>query len=33
MEEIQAENRSHKNETIWFGIPDYLIFPEEIESD
>jgi hypothetical protein len=33
MEEIQVKSQSHKNWTIWFGIPDYPIFPKEIESD
>jgi hypothetical protein len=33
MEEIQGKSRGHKNWTIRFGIPKYLIFPEHIESD
>jgi hypothetical protein len=33
MEEVQAKSQSHKNRTIRFGIPKYLVFPEEIESD
>jgi hypothetical protein len=33
MEEIHAQSRSRENHTIRFGIPEYPIFPEEIESD
>jgi hypothetical protein len=33
MKEIQAESRGRKNQTIRFGIPEYPIFSEEIESD
>jgi hypothetical protein len=28
MEEIQAQSRGRKNQTIWFGIPEYPFFPE-----
>jgi hypothetical protein len=33
MEEIQAKSRICKYRTIRFGILDYPIFPEEIESN
>jgi hypothetical protein len=33
MEEIQVKSRGRKNWTIWFGIPEYPIFSEQIESD
>jgi hypothetical protein len=33
MEEIQAQSRASENWTIRFGILEYPIFPEEIESD
>jgi hypothetical protein len=33
MEEIQAKSQCHKNQTIRFGIPKYLVFPEDMESD
>jgi hypothetical protein len=32
VEEIQAKNRGDKIWTIWFGILEYPVFPEEIES-
>jgi hypothetical protein len=28
MEEIQARSQGHKNQTVQFWIPEYLIFPE-----
>jgi hypothetical protein len=31
MEEIQVKSQVHKNWIIRFGIPEYPIFPEEIE--
>jgi hypothetical protein len=33
IEEIQAKSRSHRNWSIQFGIPEYPVFPEEIEFD
>jgi hypothetical protein len=33
MEEIQARSRGHKNRTVWFWIPKYLIFLEQMESN
>jgi hypothetical protein len=33
MEEVQARSQGRKNRTIRIGIPNYLVFPEEIESD
>jgi hypothetical protein len=32
-EEIQAQRRCRKNGTIRFGIPEYPVFTEQIESD
>jgi hypothetical protein len=33
MEKMQAKSRSRKDRTFWFWIPEYLIFPEQIESE
>jgi hypothetical protein len=33
MEEIQAKSQSRKNRIFRFLIPEYPVFPEEIESD
>jgi hypothetical protein len=33
MEEIHPQSRARKNWTVRFGIQEYLVFPEEIESD
>jgi hypothetical protein len=33
IEEIQVQSQSRKNQTIWFGIPEYLIFSEQINYD
>jgi hypothetical protein len=33
MEEIQAKTQGCKSRTIQFGIPEYPVFPEGIESD
>jgi hypothetical protein len=33
VDQFQAQSRAHKNWTIRFGTPEYLVFPEEIESD
>jgi hypothetical protein len=33
MEEIQAKSRGRKNWILWFWIPKYLIFLEQIEFD
>jgi hypothetical protein len=33
MEEIQARRRGRKNWTVRFWIPEYPVFPEQIESD
>jgi hypothetical protein len=33
MEEICAQSQACENRTIPFGIPEYLVFPGEIESD
>jgi hypothetical protein len=33
MEEIQARSKDHKNQTIRFWIPEYPVFPEQIESE
>jgi hypothetical protein len=33
IKEIQTKSRGHKNQTIRFGIPEYQVFPEEIEAD
>jgi hypothetical protein len=32
-EDIETQNRNHKNQTIQFWKPDYLIFSEQLESD
>jgi hypothetical protein len=32
MEEIHTKSQSHKNRTVRFWIPEYLVFPEQIES-
>jgi hypothetical protein len=33
MKEIQVKSRGRKNRTIWFGIPEYPVFSEQIELD
>jgi hypothetical protein len=33
MEEIQAKSQSRKNRTVRFWIPEYPVFPEQIESE
>jgi hypothetical protein len=33
MEEIQARSRSRKNWTVRFWIPEYPVFPEQLESE
>jgi hypothetical protein len=32
MEEIQARSQSRNNQIVWFWIPEYLVFTEQIES-
>jgi hypothetical protein len=33
MDEIQVRSQSRKNWTIWFCIPEYPVFPKQIESE
>jgi hypothetical protein len=33
MEEIQDKSQNHKNQIVRFWIPEYTVFPEQIESE